>query len=236
MGTDSIRIARVADHSFLHGPIGERSTVVDLGVNRGAFAVSMIEAYRCSVLGVEPVPALFAALPARDRLTVEQRAITADGGPTALYLNDARCATIERRLSQTGAPAVEVPGTTLGGLLDRHGLDRVPLVKVDIEGAEITMLESSSADTLRRVDQFTIEFHDFLDPALGDAVRDARRTLRSAGFAELSLSRDNTDVLFVNTARIPFATVHRAAAAVAYKYPRGIARRIDRGVRALRTS
>jgi FkbM family methyltransferase len=234
MATDSIRIARVADHSFLDGPIGESSTVVDLGVNRGAFAISMIDAYHCSVLGVEPVPALFAALPARAALTVEQRAITADGGPATLYLNDSRCATIEHGLSQTGASALAVPGTTLAGLLDRHGLDRVPLVKVDIEGAEIPMLEGSAVDTLRRVDQFTIEFHDFLDAALSGAVASARQRLRSAGFAELSLSRDNTDVLFVNTEQIPFDAVHRAAAIVAYKYPRGLRRRLHRRVRALR--
>jgi FkbM family methyltransferase len=234
MGVDAFRVARVADHSFLDGRIEAQSVVVDLGVNEGAFALAMIEAYGCSVVGVEPVPALFAALPRHERLTVEQLAVTVDGGPATLYVNGSRCATIEPDLAECNAAAVEVPGTTLEALLNRHGVDRAPLVKVDIEGAEIAMLERSSAEVLARVDQFTIEFHDFLDPSLRDAVRAARDRLRSAGFAELSLSRDNTDVLFVNAARVPFGAAHRAAASVLYKYPRGLARQVNRRIGTLR--
>jgi FkbM family methyltransferase len=233
MGPESIRIARIADHSFLAAPITPASIVVDLGVNMGAFAMAMIEAYGCAVVGAEPVPQLFAALPAVDGLAVERLAITADGGPTTLYLNQATCATIHEGLSQSDAPSVEVEGITLAGLLDRHLLERVPLVKVDIEGAEIAMIESATLATLKRVDQFTIEFHDFLDPGLAGAVRRARQRLRSAGFVDFKLSRDNSDVLFVNRSRIPFGAVQRTAAAVTHKYPRGIARKLDRRVRSL---
>jgi FkbM family methyltransferase len=231
MRPDSLRIDRVAGHSFLAAPITPDSVVVDLGVNAGDFATSMIKAYGCAVVGVEPVPRLFAALPAVDRLTVERLAVTADGEPATLYLNHTTCATIETALSQSSVPAVNVEGITLEGLLDRYLLDRTPLVKVDIEGTEIPMLESATRETLQRVDQFTIEFHDFLDPVLADPVCQAKQSLRAAGFAEFKLGLDNQDVLFVNRSRIAFGPVHRAAASITHKYPRGIARMLGRRLR-----
>jgi FkbM family methyltransferase len=227
---EALRFARIAGHSFLSAPLTASSVVVDLGVNHGEFATSVIAGFGCRVVGVEPVPALFEALPVRDRLTVERRAITPDGRPATLYVNRSTCATILEPLSQADAPSVEVDGITLQGLLDRHRLERASLVKVDIEGAEIPMLETATLDTLRRVDQFTIEFHDFLDPALAGQVETVKRRLRSAGFGELALSRDNTDVLFVNTARIPFGAGRRAVAAVCHKYPRGVRRIVARNL------
>jgi FkbM family methyltransferase len=225
---ESIRIARVADHSFLAAPINRTSVVLDLGVNTAAFATAMVERFGCRVIGVEPVPRLFADLRGLERITVEQFAMTGSSEPVTLNLNPSACATIDQRLTQSGAGQVEVDGITLPGLLDRHGLDRVDLVKVDIEGAEHAMLDATPPAALQRVDQFTIEFHDFLDPRLGDAVQRTRRHLRAAGFADFSLSGDNSDVLFVNHARIRFGAIHRAGAAITLKYPRGLARKLDR--------
>ncbi|MGO9959536.1 MAG: FkbM family methyltransferase [Solirubrobacteraceae bacterium] len=236
MGPEGIRIARVADHSFLTAPIAPGSVIVDLGVNVGDFARGMIAMFGCSVVGVEPVPALLAAIPATERLTVDQLAITRSGEATTLFVNpSSTAATTDERLVRSDAPSVRVDGISLAGFLDRHRLARVALVKVDIEGAETAMIQDATLETLRRVDQFTIEFHDFLDPALVPEVRRAKQRLRSAGFVELAMSGDNSDVLFVNRAQIPFGPYHHAAAVFAYKYPRGVGRRVERRIRALRS-
>jgi len=227
-GRSGLRVERLAGHSFLSAPLTRESVVIDLGVNEGAFAHGIIRDYGCRVVGVEPVPGLFETVPADDRLTVERRAVTGDGSPATLYLNQSTCATIEAALAQHEAPAQQVEGTTLEGLLDRHGVERAALVKVDIESAELELLECSSPETLRRADQFTIEFHDFLDPQLAAPTERAKQRLRAAGFSELALSRDNTDVLFVNAARLPFGRVRRTAVALSHKYPRGIARLLRR--------
>jgi hypothetical protein len=101
-------------------------------------------------------------------------------------------------------------------------------VKVDIEGAEIEMFETTPVETLQRIDQFSIEFHGFLDSRQADDIQRVKQRLRSAGFSEMAFSTDNTDVLFVNQARVPFASAQKAAAAVLYKYPRGISRNLQR--------
>lgn len=195
----------------------------------------MIAKFGCRVVGVEPVPELFEKLPVSDHLLVHRLAITSDGSPAAMYVEEggdaanSESATICEGLSR-GASSVRVDGITLEQLLDRHRLDRVSLAKVDIEGAEIPMLDTASTRTLRRVDQFSVEFHDFLDPALGQSVDRIKERLRSAGFAQFTFSRGNTDVLFVNREHIRFEPAIRLAMAVFYKYPRGVRRRLRRSV------
>jgi FkbM family methyltransferase len=180
-------------------------------------------------VGVEPVPDLFEAITGTHGLTVEHLAISAEARPVTLFLSESIvAATIDQRLSEPDAPTVTVAGITFTGLLDRFGLDRVPLVKVDIEGAEIEMFKTTPAETLQRIDQFSIEFHDFLDPRQADDVQRVKQRLLSAGFSEMAFSTDNTDVLFVNQARVPFTSAQKAAAAVLYKYPRGISRNLQR--------
>jgi len=223
-----VKIVRVAQHSFLAAPITPASTVLDLGVNTGDFTRGIVAAFGCKVIGVEPVPGLYEGLHDLDGLTVQQVAISADGKPATLYLNRDTCATVDPRLVTPRAERVEVPTITFEALLDSHSIDRAALVKVDIEGAELAMIESTPLATLQRVDQFTIEFHDFVEPRLAPAVAACRAKLRAAGFADMSLSGDNSDVLFVNRERIPFGRIHQTAATLLQKYPRGIRRKLDR--------
>ena len=88
---DSFRVARVAEHSFLAAPVTPGSTVVDLGVNLGEFATTMVSDFGCTVVGVEPEPKLFTSIPKIDGLTVEPLAIAADSQPNTL--GDDRSAT-----------------------------------------------------------------------------------------------------------------------------------------------
>jgi FkbM family methyltransferase len=59
--------------------------------------------------------------------------------------------------------ASTVPGFTIDDLLARAGADVVPLVKIDIEGAEAHVF-SGAADWLGRTPLLMIELHDWLLP------------------------------------------------------------------------
>jgi FkbM family methyltransferase len=229
-----LRVSQLANHSFLPALVTPNSVVLDLGVNQGEFAKAVIAEFGCRVIGVEPVPELFEVLPDDHRLTVHRAAITGDGRASAMYVQRAdraansESATIYQGLSHADSRAIDVDGISLEQLLDRHNLIQVSLAKVDIEGAEIPMLATASTQTLRRVDQFAVEFHDFLDPALAPSVESSKERLRAAGFAEFTFSRGNTDVLFVNRERTRLAPAWRLAMAVRYKYPRGVQRMLAR--------
>jgi FkbM family methyltransferase len=213
----------------LTAPINENSVVIDLGLNSGAFSREIIRRFGCRVIGVEPVPSLFAALPAEERLVAEARAITADGSGVVLHLNRTKCATILHELTEDGSEEVEVAGTTIQDLLDRHDIRRAALAKVDIEGAELAMITAMTQSTAQRFDQFTIEFHDFLNSDQRPAVRQAKQRLKSFGFWCVGFSRGNSaDVLFINEEMCPLSWSTRALVIARYKYARGAVRVFNR--------
>src|SRR5437867_3391204 len=53
---------RVCGHTFIPRLLSVDSTVVDLGVNRGAFAQAILDLFGCHVYGAEPTPELCAHL------------------------------------------------------------------------------------------------------------------------------------------------------------------------------
>lgn len=219
------QVDRIESHSFLAERLASESVIVDLGTNRGLFAMAMIERYGCRVFGVEPVPALVAAMPRHDRFKLTEAAIAAQTGPMLLSVNPSSCASAT--FSEDGAEAVPVIGIMLRSLLQELGLTRVDLLKVDIEGAELGLFESCTEEDLSGVQQITVEFHDFIDAMLGPAVVACIARLESMGYRRITFSLDNTDVLFVRPyVGLPIA--FEPYVVVRYKYLRGILRRVRR--------
>lgn len=66
----------------------------------------------------------------------------------------------------TASEGPTVPITSLAGLFDGPltGVDRVNLLKVDIEGSEHDAFEHAEPGTLRRFDRIAIEYHDNIRP------------------------------------------------------------------------
>jgi FkbM family methyltransferase len=224
-----MRVAEIRRHSFICDGLSPDAVVLDLGMNEGDFSRALSERFGCRIVGVEPVPELFASLPALPGVAAEPVAVTADGAPVRVHLNRETCATIDPRLAQTGAATLEVQATTVGGLMDRHGITRVALVKLDVEGAELEILSRLPSTVLQRIDQLTVEFHDFLDPGQAGDVARVKARLAAEGFDCFNFSLDNTDVVFVNRASgLALHPARRAWLTARYKYPRGILRRLRR--------
>lgn len=206
-------VARVEGHSFL-APLASGAVVVDLGASRGRFAQSVRDRFDSAVFAVEPVPALYGELP--EWLPALPVAV---GQLGELKLNRNRDAST--RLSEEGADTLTVEALDLGEILDRFGLGYVDLLKVDVEGAELDVLDDPA---IRRCSQVTVEFHDFIAPWLRPAVTAACAGMRGKGFTMLRFSHDNTDVLFV---RGRISPPRRAWLLLRFKYVRG-SRRLAR--------
>jgi hypothetical protein len=84
---------------------------------------------------------------------------------------------------------------SLAGFADS---ERIDLIKVDIEGAELAMFEDVPDASLLRGAQFTVEFYDFILPALSPRVNGVKLRLQLLGFPVIKFSLANTEVLFVN--------------------------------------
>jgi hypothetical protein len=123
---------------------------------------------------------------------------------------------------------IEVEVTTLAELMRVHGLDRVDLVKIDIEGAEIELLAGLDLDVLARIDQMTVEFHDFIRPSERSRVAEVVARIRDSGFYAVNFGRRHfTDVMFLNREAFDVDLALRARL-IAAKYARGARRMLGR--------
>jgi FkbM family methyltransferase len=155
-------IKEVYETSFVPEP----RVVVDLGSNVGASVVFFALRYpRCRIVAVEPSPAVHARLIRNvgwlSSVRTVRSAVVRRDGAVSFFVSD-------EGLSSSLSPAaverarvpyrrVEVEGRTLVTLLRELEIERVDLLKLDIEGAEEDVLKS--ADALARVEALVGELH-----------------------------------------------------------------------------
>ena len=80
-----VRLDCLAGHSFFADHLTPHSTVVDLGLNTGEFALPLIRRYGCQVLGVEAASEPLERLRPAANLDVEHAAIAERDGTVALF-------------------------------------------------------------------------------------------------------------------------------------------------------
>jgi FkbM family methyltransferase len=146
-------------------------TIIDCGANIGLTVRYWKAAYPdATVIAVEPDPANFDLLRANTAGLANVHCIRAGVWPVSGRLR------IEREELGSSSfrthEAQEVGDTdavTIPDLLARFGIDRLSLLKVDIEGAEKELFAGPHLQWLERVDAIAIELHDQWKPGCGDA-------------------------------------------------------------------
>jgi FkbM family methyltransferase len=144
--------------------------VMDLGANNGLFSVW------AAVTGAQVV-----AVEAQQGFATEIRDLAAYNGVTErVHIEVAMASGVTMSGASVGAVADDhrwaatSHGTparpadmSVPGLMAAHGIDRLGLLKIDIEGGEFAVLAAGQdLSWLERVDQLALEFHrDFGDPA-----------------------------------------------------------------------
>jgi FkbM family methyltransferase len=201
------------------------STILDLGANRGCFAMAMVDRFQCKTFCVEPHPRLYAALEANPRLSVINAAVATRTGTSRFYLADNwECSSLIPPANRT-ADEIECQAMTLETLLTTIGAEQVDLLKVDIEGLELELLGSLERPILDRINQLTVEFHESIGIGTVKQVLQTINHLKSFGFAAVRGSFfDYSDVLFLHPERLKMQS-HWRWIAEAERLRNGIARR-----------
>lgn len=222
---------RICGHTFIPRLLSAESAVVDLGVNRGEFARAVYDLFGCHVYGAEPTPELFTRLESRDRLSVLPVAIGGTTRKATLNIYPDTCSSMLSHPGGERQKQVDVDVMTLSAFLDHFCVGNVDLLKIDIEGAEVEVFASTPDHVWRRCKQITVEFHDFIFPALRSAVGQIGQRMVRLGFYRINMSRDNTDVLFVNRELTDVGYLEYLYVKFAVKYAAGLNRMLRRKFR-----
>jgi FkbM family methyltransferase len=118
---------------------------------------------------------------------------------------------------------VTVPARTVESILQEIGWERVDLIKMDIEGAEVQVLGSLEPGILDHVGQITIEFHS--DPIfhfeIHQEVEECLERMRRLGLMVIDFSFPaRRDVLVINTKLVGIPLIKRVWWRVLYNPPR----------------
>jgi FkbM family methyltransferase len=194
----------VETHTILSDIVSPGSIVVDCGANVGRFSLEMIKRFGCLCYAIEAAPDTFSKIPTMANLHRYNFALCATNKHVMMSIDE----DITRSTIIAGSKEnkVAVQGRHFGEFLAHEVAGKtVDLVKMDIEGAELEVIASLDDDLIKRVGQWTIEFHDFMGMMSASDVERCVERIAGLGFYELfwSKHRSNADVLLVNKNRFP---------------------------------
>ena len=143
--------------------------VLDVGANVGLFSIWLS---RCApgvrVAAFEPFPENYSTLVANlagwsHRVTPYNVAVGRSTGRGQMLAAGER--SLDHRLA--AGESISAPTVTVMSLYDAIQLTQaasIDLLKLDVEGAELDILEGTSTETMRRIRRLAIEYHDNIRP------------------------------------------------------------------------
>ncbi len=192
----AIEIKRFSDISHdlrqLVGP--DAAVIVDVGANTGQSAALFSRLFpRATILAIEPFDASYNAIRARglQRVRPHLAAVGARNGSAVLHVNSQSATNSLLPANSEGqrlfpgqieqVSTVKVEMVTLDSFATREGIDRIDLLKIDVQGTELEVLRGSES-VLPRVHVVQIECN-FIALYENSAVfSEVDVALRRAGF------------------------------------------------------
>jgi len=222
-----MKIAHVLEHTVWLDAIRPNDAVVfDCGANHGDFAQWACGSLNAAVYSFEADPELAKHLPLLPRAVNRNWAVASEDGSMTLSRSPDRCTSAF--FNASSSDYFTIAARSLDSIQNEFGVSHIDLLKLDIEGAEVSVLEKIPDSFLACVGQITCEFHDFLDASQTPRIKKILTRMQQSGFVVLKMSFwTYGDILMVNRA---FHTVTITDRFVFHydKYRRGVARTIKR--------
>jgi FkbM family methyltransferase len=194
------RMISARGHHFLGSPLHRESIVVDCGAHLGEFSKELHDHFGCRCYAVEAMPDLYQRIPIHPHIQKFNFAVSAQDGMARFYVAANQEANSLKADNPHATTAIETPAIRLPTFMERHGLKTIDLLKLDIEGAEIEVLNSTPDEVLKACRQITVEFHDFIKGVVSAKdVQSVTKRLTTLGFDSIVFGQwDHADVLFIN--------------------------------------
>jgi FkbM family methyltransferase len=188
-------------HTFHPRFINSDSVILDLGANLGRFSHSMIKRFGCRCYAVEASPDIYDRIEPNNLLHTFNFAVCNTNGIVRFNISEnSEGSSIIYSNGVRFIRHIEIRGKHLEGFVNEIGLSRIDLLKFDIEGAEIKVIDSCSDDFFKnKVSQMTIEFHDFCDITKTQEIKRIFSRFNEIGFFSVRMSKNSyQDTFFLN--------------------------------------
>lgn len=183
----------------------DETTLVSFGLGDDVtFEMELIKRYGCRVFGFDPTPRSIKYIKESisDPRFISYPYALADKDGVLEFTLPPACAADQTSASavasySTDSKRIEVPCLTLGAAQNRFGIQRIDILKLDIEGLEYKIIEQLIANGwIAQVSQLLVEFHHFLPGIRSSQTRSAISKLRDSGFQIAWIGRTNHEYLF----------------------------------------
>ncbi len=168
-------------------PIEENDVVVDIGANIGVFTIYAAFRTKNRVYAYEPFQDNYEALGQNIQANglcnvAPYRFAVSDKSGTELLFDAESSQHYRLKKVALGATGkyVEVPSITLKDIMDNEHLDRIDFLKLDCEGSEGIIFQSTPEEYLKRIRKIALEFHEDISKLKHNQIESL---LREAGFS-----------------------------------------------------
>jgi FkbM family methyltransferase len=197
-------LATIRGHTFAPVLLGENDVILDVRCNRGEFSAALEQIDKYRVYAIEANPDLARLAASRLVSPVSNVAITAYDGAVDFYRStNPEASSIFPAIAGPGIESrITVRSVSLDSWLKENKLAKIGVLKLDIEGAELDVLDRLAVRGVAP-DQITVEFHDFIDASQAPRVRDCIRSLKRLGYLHLNPTwPSHVDCLFIRRSRL----------------------------------
>lgn len=146
--------------------LDENSLVFDIGGFHGDFAAEIYARYSCSVMIFEPVPNFAKIISERfdknSKVQIFQLALGGKNSVEQMSINSVSSSVL-RKVSKN---SITINIVNIVDWLDTHSIDRIDLMKINIEGAEYELLDKLlNSPYIDKINELLIQFHNFVPNA-----------------------------------------------------------------------
>ena len=187
---DKIQSQRVAPWFKVKGdetlrqnyPLHETSVVLDVGSYEGDFAATMSEKYNCFVHAFEPVPAFYKIIKQRfknnDKVIIHNMGLSHMTKKERISLMDKASSVFVK-----SSNSVSIQLKNITEFLEENHIQKVDLIKLNIEGGEYNLLEALiEQKKITCFENIQVQFHDFVIPNAKERMNKIQQTLSETHF------------------------------------------------------
>ena len=188
-------IKNIKEHTFIDKGFSDNpATIVDLGACLGEFCNDFVEMFgsvKKSIL-IEANPTNFNKIITSDNIIAHNNFISSEEGGSVIFREDPTSPYNGTSVFSYFENSVDnkIDNITLNEIIRIHDLEKIDILKIDIEGAEYDILENIDPELFKIIDQITVEFHDFIDPELKERTSLLVKKIESYGYETISNSID----------------------------------------------